>query len=222
MTLTACGVAADKKEIAEAKKALQEVGDFAGEWKGNGEGKINGKNTLWKETLNWGWKFDKSGESWIRLEVKDGKNIVSGDLKYNVAKKVYEFTALDTSKKELVFEGTMGKKGLELTRTDKASGDVFKLTIFTLSDGARMMVQADVQSKGKGLFANMYKISASNAAESFAGGAKKPECIVTGGAGTMTVMHNGKTYYVCCSGCRDEFNANPKKFVDEFEKKNKK
>jgi YHS domain-containing protein len=45
---------------------------------------------------------------------------------------------------------------------------------------------------------------------------------VTGGLGTSTVSFGGKTYYVCCSGCRDEFNANPKKYVDEFEKNKKK
>jgi YHS domain-containing protein len=26
----------------------------------------------------------------------------------------------------------------------------------------------------------------------------------------------GETFYVCCSGCRDAFNENPKKYVDEF------
>ena len=58
--------------------------------------------------------------------------------------------------------------------------------------------------------------------ESFSGGGKKPECVVTGGLGTMQVSYNGKTYYVCCSGCADEFKARPKKYVDEFEKKMKK
>ena len=44
---------------------------------------------------------------------------------------------------------------------------------------------------------------------------------MTGGLGTIQVAYNGKTYYVCCSGCREEFAANPKKYVDEFEKAHK-
>ena len=40
-----------------------------------------------------------------------------------------------------------------------------------------------------------------------------------GGTGTSTVSFQGKTYYVCCSGCRDEFYATPAKYVAEFEKK---
>jgi YHS domain-containing protein len=44
---------------------------------------------------------------------------------------------------------------------------------------------------------------------------------VTGGLGTMTVSYEGKTYYVCCSGCRDEFKADPKKYIAEWEAKRK-
>ena len=77
--LAACGLtlgllltasAADKTDAT--KEALQEVGEFIGDWKGNGEAKASGKTGYWKETLSWSWKF-KGGESWITLTVKDGK-----------------------------------------------------------------------------------------------------------------------------------------------------
>ena len=56
----------------------------------------------------------------------------------------------------------------------------------------------------------------------FAVGETGPECIVSGGKGTMAVTYQGKTYYVCCSGCRSEFNENPAKYVAEYETKKKK
>jgi len=34
-----------------------------------------------------------------------------------------------------------------------------------------------------------------------------------GGLGTIEVTHAGKSYYVCCTGCRDYFNENPEKFL---------
>ena len=37
--------------------------------------------------------------------------------------------------------------------------------------------------------------------------------VVSGGRGTMTVTHDGTTYYVCCSGCRDEFKSDPEKYI---------
>jgi len=57
----------------------------------------------------------------------------------------------------------------------------------------------------------------------FVAGDGKPECIVSGGAGTIAVTFQGQTYYVCCSGCRAEFNETPEKYIKEFQaKKNKK
>ena len=32
----------------------------------------------------------------------------------------------------------------------------------------------------------------------------------------MAVSYQGETFYVCCTGCRDAFNENPKKYVEEF------
>jgi hypothetical protein len=33
------------------------------------------------------------------------------------------------------------------------------------------------------------------------------------------VSYKGKTYYVCCGGCRDAFRAEPEKFIKEYEEK---
>ena len=87
-------IAADKKEEDAVKKALQQVGEMVGEWKGNGKAKVGTKEQLWKETISLGWKF-KGGESWIAVEFKDGKNFTSGDLKYILDKKFYRLTVTD-------------------------------------------------------------------------------------------------------------------------------
>jgi YHS domain-containing protein len=38
----------------------------------------------------------------------------------------------------------------------------------------------------------------------------------------MQVTHKGKTYYVCCSGCRDAFRDEPEKYIREYEESLKK
>ena len=49
--------AADAKADAEqTKAALQELTEFIGQWNGNGEGAVEGKKALWKETWSWSWK----------------------------------------------------------------------------------------------------------------------------------------------------------------------
>jgi len=72
------------------------------------------------------------------------------------------------------------------------------------------------------LFARKYQVGLTNQNEPFANsGSAEPECVVSGGKGTIQVSHNGKTYYVCCTGCRDEFKAEPEKYIAEFEAKKK-
>ena len=68
----------------------------------------------------------------------------------------------------------------------------------------------------------MYQVGATKEGVAFASGDGKPECIVSGGLGTTKLEYKGKTYYVCCSGCRDAFNDNPEKIIKEFEERKKK
>jgi hypothetical protein len=206
-------------EAADTKKALQAVGDFVGEWKGNAEAK-GGKPTLWKENYSWAWKF-KDGDARLALTLDGGKHFKSGELTYLPDKKLYRLTAKDAADKEQVFDGEIKKGRLELTRTDSKTGDVHKLTFNTAAEGVRFLLAYEVQTGGKGLFTSVYKSAANKEGESLAGAGKKNECIVTGGLGTIAVSYMGKTYYVCCSGCRDEFNENPKKYVEAYEKKKK-
>lgn len=211
--------AADEK--GDAKKALQQVGDYIGEWKGNGETKAGGKSALWKETLSWSWKF-KGGDAWLALDVKGGKYVTAGELRYDPQAKLYRLTLTDMARKERTYEGKLARGRLALSHKDTSNGDLHRVTVYTLADGARMIVQSEVQAKGKGLFTDVFKVAANKEGESFAGGGgKKNVCVVTGGLGAMPVSYLGKTYYVCCSGCRDEFNADPKKYLDEFEKTRK-
>ncbi len=55
----------------------------------------------------------------------------------------------------------------------------------------------------------------------FAAGVSGPICIVTGGRGTTQVSYQGKTYYVCCSGCKDLFNEDPKGGLADHKAKEK-
>jgi YHS domain-containing protein len=209
-----------KSDAAKAKKALQDLGEFVGTWNLTGESKTTGKLVSWKETANLGWKF-KGDDAWITVELKDGKYFSTGELRYNVEKKQYLLTIAGADKKPQEFVGEFKRGKLSLKRTDEKSGDVHQLAFNTLSDGIRLSYAYEVQSGGKGLFSGVYKSIGNKDGESLAGaaGSKKPECVVTGGAGTISVSFMGKTYYVCCTGCKEEFDSNPKKYVDAFEKK---
>lgn len=217
--LTGSLAADEKADAAKSRKALQEIGEFIGQW--NLDAKPS-KGTSWKESPTFGWKFQKD-DAWIVIDNKDGKQFSAGEIRYLADKKLYQLTTTDKDKKSRVYTGEFKRGTLKFESKDAKSGDIHRITINTLSEGVRLALNYEVQEGGKGLFSGVYKASGTKEGESFAGGAaaKKPECVVTGGVGTMAVSFNGKTYYVCCSGCRDEFVGNEKKYIDAFEKKNK-
>jgi len=207
---------ADKPE--PAKEALKALNEFVGQWKGSGETK-SGKSEIWKESAEWSWDL-KGAEPALKLKVTGGKQLTEGTLKYLPDKKKYELTAKDADKKDQVFTGEIKAKKLVLTREDAETKDKYTIEMSTNNDGARFVYNVAVQKKGVGIARRLVEVGLSKEGVSLAGG-KKNECIITGGLGTMTVTYAGKTYYVCCSGCRDEFNANPKKYVEEYEKSKK-
>jgi hypothetical protein len=94
--------------------------------------------------------------------------------------------------------------------------------VISLLHSNRFLYRYEVKRHGKTLFARVYQVGATKEGEPFASGDGRPECVVSGGLGTIRVTHKGQTYYVCCSGCRDEFNANAEKYVKEYEEKKKK
>jgi len=208
------------EDAAKAKKALAEVQDFIGLWNLEGTQKAGGKTEAWKEKVSWGWKF-KDGDAWMTVEFADGKgegkgkDFTAGELRYSVEKKKYVLALTAADKTEQVYEGELGKNGgLKLERKDARTGDAYRLTLNTLADGVRFQLKYEKQEGGKGLFNSVFALNGNKDGESIAGGGpKKPECIVSGGAASIAVSYQGKTYYVCCTGCRDEFLANPEKYL---------
>lgn len=201
----------------QSKEALKALNDFVGQWKGNGEAKSG--STIWKEQAEWAWDL-KAAEPALKLKITGGKQLTEGTLKYLVEKKKYQLTATTADKKQQVYLGEIKAKKLILTHDDPDTKDKYTIEMSTNNDGARFVYNVTMQKKGTGVGTKLAVVGLSKEGASFAGG-KKNECIITGGLGTIAVSYNGKTYYVCCTGCRDEFNANPKKYVDEFEKKKK-
>jgi YHS domain-containing protein len=203
------------EDQAKVKKALQEVQDFIGQWNLEGTQKAGPKTEAWKEKVSWGWKF-KDGDSWLTVDFADGKgkHFINGLLSYDLEKKKYVLTLTAADKGEQVFEGDVGKTGgLKLERKDVKTGDVHRLTLNTLADGVRFQLKYEKQESGKGIFASVFSMNGNKDGESIAGTSRKPECIVSGGAASMAVNYQGKQYFVCCTGCRDEFNANPEKYT---------
>ncbi len=93
--------------------------------------------------------------------------------------------------------------------------------IVTVLHFNRYLYRYEVKPAESARFALVYQVGATKEGVDFAGGDDAPECVVSGGLGTMPVMFKGQTYYVCCSGCRDAFKEEPEKYIKEFEARKK-
>jgi len=206
-------------EREQAKEALKALQDFIGGWKGNG-GPLRPKpgDPIWSETLDWSWRF-KGNDVWLALKIEKGKHFKSGELRYLPDKNVYQLTAVDTKDKKRVFEGTLKNDYLTLERVDPETKESQKIVMNLAGDGVRFIYRYDHKDEGKTLWVNDFRVDSTKIGESLGATEKKQECVVSGGLGTMAVSYKGETFYVCCSGCRDEFNANPEKYVKEFKAK---
>lgn len=221
VTVAVLGAASESAAAPRpAKEALQPFNDLIGSWKGTGLPAGNREEALrnfWTESIAWQWQF-KGKDAWLKVDFAKSKNFTTGTLRYDADKDRFVLTVQTPAKKTLTFAGPLTKRVLMLERTD---GGESQRLVFTLLHPNRYLYRYDVRPAGKTLFRKQYQVGATKEGVAFATGDGQPECIVSGGLGTMRVTYRGQTYYVCCGGCRDEFNADPAKYVREYEAKQK-
>lgn len=214
--------AADAPAKKNAKAALQELNVLIGSWKGTGtpEGtQAEKQKGFWIETVAWEWQF-KGDDAWLVMKIDKGKYFTGGELRYLPTKERYELTLHTVAKDTLVFSGPLEKQRLLLARTDEKTKETQRLVINMLHDN-RHLYHLESGSGARPFFKKQYQVGCTREGVSFAAGDNKPECVVSGGLGTMPVSYKGKTYYVCCSGCRDAFKDEPEKYIAEFEARQK-
>ncbi|MBI3407413.1 MAG: YHS domain-containing protein [Planctomycetes bacterium] len=213
--------AGDPPNARSPKDALRPFNVLIGEWRGTGNpvGSLEEKQKgFWLETLSWQWQFKKD-DAWLTLAVDKGKYFSGGELRFLPDKDLFELTLRTPAKESLVYTGKLDKKKLTLERDIK---DETQRLVITLLHSNRFLYAFEVRPAGKNLFSKKYTVGATKEGEPFAAGDGKPECIVSGGLGSIAVAYKGKTYYVCCSGCRAEFLESPEKYIKEFESKKRK
>jgi YHS domain-containing protein len=214
-------LAASGRAESGSLDSLRPFNFLVGKWNASGtpEGSADEKQKgHWTETLEWGFQF-KGDDAWMIVTFDKGKYFAHGELRHDPKENVYRFKVETTDKKSLAFAGPFKDKELRLERTDPSTQETQRL-VFSLLHGNRIVYRYETRAAGRTFFTKVYRVGATKDGEPLVTtGFDEKECVVSGGRGSSTVTYMGKTYYVCCSGCRDAFAENPKKFADEFEKK---
>lgn len=213
----------DKSSPKDALKGFQEL---IGSWRATGEpatgSSAEKSKGFWKETISWSWKF-KGNDAWLTFTIDKGKHFTSGELRSQGDDK-FQLIMTGPDGKKQTFEGKLASNGRKLVaeRTDTDRTDDAKLTISLVGE-IRFQYSLETRPRDRKLYTKLFQVGATREGESLAGSAKSnaPECVVSGGLGTMKVMHKGETFYVCCSGCLEAFKDDPEKYIKEFKAKKK-
>jgi len=197
---------------SRGKKSLAALQDYVGTWKGAGQVRRGSTQGAWIEESEWVWQFDKQGAAIVQKSVK-GKFVRQLELRAAQQQGAFVATVKTPQGVELQFAGKLDESGrLVLVNKDPQNQVVGRISIRIVAAGKRMIVMYEKLLTGT-LYTRLGELGSTRKGSMFGGGATMIECIVSGGKGTIPVTFNGKTYYVCCSGCRDYFNDNAAEVV---------
>lgn len=212
---------ADAPVKRNPREALQALNDLIGSWRaiGEPEGTRQDKQRgFWTESLRWRWQF-KGDDAWLKVAVEKGTYFTKGDLRYLPDKDLFQLALTTTANETLTYQGRLKEHVLTLEREDETKKETQRL-VLTLLHGTRFLYRYEVKSQGRSFFTPVYRVGATKEGVAFAAsGNANPECVVSGGLGTIKVSYKGETYYVCCTGCRDAFNDDPEKYLKEYQAK---
>lgn len=208
----------DKPLTAEAKAAsqvgLEEFNGLIGGWRGAAQPVRNSTKGAWTEKAEWVWEIKKDSVA-IRYEIKDGQALQVARLTYDPEKKTYHLTATLPDKSTREYAGALDGNKLILDSAADAAGYVHRLTVTQLNE-KRTLVLFEKRPAAGERFSRVVEVGYTRDGTNLAvEGAGDPECIVSGGKGTMQIAYKGKNYWVCCTGCRDAFNDDPEGIIAE-------
>ncbi len=221
LMLFAAVVRGDEPAKLDPREALKPFQGLVAPWKGTGvpEGTREEKQKgFWTELVSWQWQF--ADGPCLVAKFDGGRYFLRGELR-PITKERFKFVVETKDQETQSFEGDFKDRKLTLERVDEKMKETQRL-VFRFLHANRIVYHFEPKADGKTMFVRRYQVGLTNQNEPFANaGSTDPECVVSGGKGTIPVSYKGKTYYVCCTGCRDEFKENPEKYIAEFEAKQK-
>jgi hypothetical protein len=212
VALTACAPASaaddDKAELAKMQQLV-------GKWRGVGLPQRGSTSGSWVAEADWAWSF--AGGISLVGKLPEGKYFEKIKLVRGEKDNDYILWATPTGGgDELRFTGQLDEAGkLQLMADEPREGLPHRATFRFVAGGDRLLVLLERKSGPSG-FARMAEIGYTRQGSGFGKGTTGPECVVTGGFGSIEVLHGGQTYYVCCTGCLEYFKENPDEVIAEY------
>jgi YHS domain-containing protein len=206
----------DSARPTKEKAALAQFNSLIGGWRGIGQPRRGSAAGSWQETANWVWDFSQPNTPAIKYEVTDGKLIKSARVTFDEPSSQFHATVTLADGSARDYAGKFEEDRLTLESSPDAKHETHRLTITRLNE-KRTTVLIEKKRAAARLPLRVAEVGYTREGTRLAvEGGDGPECVVTGGKGTIQISYKGQTYYVCCSGCKQAFDENPEKILAEY------
>lgn len=200
--------------------ALADFAGLVGDWKGTGQPQRSSAKGSWRESGAWSWKLTPKSAA-LALQIDKGKYLQSAVLRPGTGpgQFVLDANLAGGGKRSYSGQRKASRPGLVLTAVTSGAEGPQRITLTKLHDSRFLMLLEAEQDGNASAFARLAEVGYTRQGISFAVGDSYPACIVTGGRGTIKVSYQGREYSVCCSGCKDLFEADPEAVIAEAKAK---
>lgn len=197
---------------------LSQLSFLVGDWRGVAQPKRGSNSGAWSEKSHVVWRFDEQIPC-LLMKLEPGEK----------STRIFFATASETGRPIIeLHQPDKPALAMELTEpetspaADSTTQDHWmfesvaepgkprlRFTVRKIND-IRMTMLFEESPNAAAAYRRQYEIGMTRAGERLANGnTGERQCIVTGGLGTISVTHDGKSYYVCCEGCKQAFKSDP-------------
>lgn len=218
-----------EKQLDEVKKALKPIQVVLGPW----HAIIDKTKTYEDLQWVWDWKTDRAQPALAMATKEEGAYFKTARLTYLVEDEKFQMTLTDKDGKQRVLQGVFTAEPTDKPGEDKKQTPqrTYKLQLTETGDAKdRWQIVMNQQDNNRYLFelsqlrgsrfVRFDTMASQREGTSFAlddSDFKDRTCVISQGLGTTQVSHKGKSYWVCCSGCKAAFEEDPEKWIAKFE-----
>jgi len=222
-----------RRQLLSAMMPLQVL---LGAWHGTTQREIGQFKATDKPSWVWDFQTDRNQPALVMTST-ESPYIRSARLTYLTQQDLFQLQAVDVDGQTRILEGTFSEPVQEFQGDDQKMHVKYKLQLTQVSPTEsrdqwqivlnqqenNRYLQEMARKRGSN-YLRFDTVATQREGTSFAksdAGYGEKECIISGGLGTIQLSYKGKSYWVCCTGCKAAFEEDPASWIAEYEKKKK-
>ena len=220
--------ASGEQQIQAVIRQLQPLQVLLGQWRGTTRREFDNFKAVDSHEWVWDLRTDANQPA-LTLNSDKSPYLRKGRLTWDTQNQKFLLTGIDGEGQERKFVGDFTEPPHEITGSDDKLHRVYRLELnedggsggeewqvaFVQQENNRYLLEV-ARRRGKAAFARYDTVSTQREGTSFAlsdTDYAEKTCIISEGLGTTELTYKGRSYWVCCSGCKAAFEEDPEKWI---------